>query len=93
MIKYVPKVGDLCEIYSEAFGTKKVLILFIGTQRFMCISEGKEKSWALVSVEFRPIKTEREKFVEALVLAGACQQIARGIFDTGLVQLKENQDD
>lgn len=97
-----PPVGAECEVYNHAFGAnaawEKCTILWIGKTK--CVYESDSCYERAVEIsgpnyaEFRPIKTEREKFVDA-ALAIICEsgvitksgtlsnEIAVNLYDAG----------
>lgn len=69
----LPPVGTVCEVFNHEFGSnaawEKCTILFMG--KFKCVysSDSCHERVGNVDltgvIEFRPIRTEREKFIEA----------------------------
>lgn len=99
-MKYVPVVGETCE-YKVFNEWGECTIDFMGKE-LLVYSTATHNEFSLwhKSVIFRPIKTEREKFVEAALEATTnsnCyfsrSDIIGLMYDSGLFQLKDKQDD
>lgn len=89
--QYMPEVGDTCElINSTLFNREYVVatILFIGESKIMYNSDsGKEQVALKARMKFRPIKTERERFIEQALKTYNCGKysvdMAEALFDNG----------
>jgi hypothetical protein len=100
-VKYLPEVGDLCEREVMGLGWDKCIVNYIGKKFCVYSNSGSvEVSHPIKDVTFRPIKTDREKFTDAamdVTTDSNCYYSRSGIagliYDSGLFQLKDNQDD
>ncbi len=104
----LPPVGTECEVYNEALNRpewEKCKILFLGKFRIVYESESCHERVANISdhpvLKFRPLKTERERSIEAamdvfkkndcLVMKEYQKAMADWLYDAGLLKLPEGK--
>lgn len=65
-VEFMPEVGQECELIRDDWGVwEKATILFIGKTNVVFTSESMDEcSWVLEEMEFRPIQSARDKFVD-----------------------------
>ena len=88
----LPRVGTVCEISNCGQDFVRIKILYMG--KTICLGrlpyKIDEQHFHLSSVKFRPLKTEKEKFVERLVLImndntnATFTEISGVLYDKGL---------
>jgi hypothetical protein len=104
-MSYVPVVGEVCEY--AAYGCKfmKCEVMYLSATLIVIKVKGADMSFRVGEASYRPIKTDREKFIE-LAAKLECKRDFRGgtlsslqesivgqMFDSGLYQLKEKNND
>ena len=82
---YMPKVGEACEMLIGKW--EPVTPLFIGDQLIVIDICSAEVAYRLTAMAFRPIKTEREKFIDrankVILDGGYTNKWAEVLYDSG----------
>jgi hypothetical protein len=101
-MKYLPVVDEVCERDFVGGVWDECTINFIGDLTCVYSTDmEREVQRALKDVKFRPIKADRKKFMKAAADVGSArgsltftqERLAGRMYDSGLFQLKDNQDD
>ena len=91
---YIPQVGEECEVLIIKW--EPVMPLFVGQQVVVVEIATAEISYSISAMEFRPIKTERERVIEFAMSKweeGTHGKVLLGhLYDKGALKMPDNHE-